>query len=237
MVIIRATLRLAFIVVFVAAAAALLSGCGSDSSSSDDSTSTTSTTQQRDESVADASSMDVADRDGMYDSAPTQKLDSAKSYVVRLKTDKGDIDVKVDPKAAPIAAANFVWLVQQGFYDGTTFHRVIKDFMIQGGDPLGDGTGGPGYELQDDPVTGEYVRGTVAMANSGPNTGGSQFFIVQGTNVGLPKDYVIFGSVDDAGMKVVDAIANGKVEMGSDPTPSVPVDPVTITSATLVEGS
>jgi cyclophilin family peptidyl-prolyl cis-trans isomerase len=178
---------------------------------------------------------EVRARADSYDEPPTERLDPSGEYVVRMETSKGSFDIEVDPEAAPIAASNFVFLVREGFYDGIVFHRVIEGFMVQAGDPLGDGTGGPGYRLQDDPVRGSYSRGTVAMANAGPNTGGSQFFIVHGSSVSLPKDYVIFGSVDDAGMKVVDEIAAVEVEAGPSGEPSSPVERVVIQRATLAE--
>jgi peptidyl-prolyl cis-trans isomerase B (cyclophilin B) len=232
---IRATApRFLLLLVLALAAALLAAGCGSDESSSDDggSEGSSETTSE----AVDAPSDEVKARDGMYDSAPTTKLDASKEYTVRLETSKGDIDIAVDPKQAPIAAANFVYLVEEGFYDGTTFHRIIEDFMIQAGDPRGDGTGGPGYTIKDEPVKGSYDRGVVAMARTPePNSAGSQFFIVQGESVQLDPSYVIFGSVDEAGMEVVDAIAGVEVETGPSGEPSSPVEPVVIERATLVE--
>ena len=222
------------LLLLVLAAALLAAGCGGDSGSDDGGGAEQASSS---EAEGGGSAEDVAERDGMYDEPPTEKLDPEKTYVVAVETNKGTFDLTVDPKAAPIAAANFVFLVKEGFYDGTVFHRIIKDFMIQGGDPTGTGIGGPGYELTDDPVKGEYSRGTVAMANAGPDTGGSQFFIVQGTNVAatLPKDYVIFGRVDEDGMKVVDEIAEVEVETSPNGEPSQPVDEVKIIEATLTE--
>ena len=125
--------------------------------------------------------------------------------VVTIDTAKGKIEITVDPALGPKAAGNFIALGSCGFYDGIVFHRVVPGFVIQGGDPTGTGSGGPGYEFADDPVTVPYVRGVVAMANSGPNTNGSQFFIVL-ADTGLPPNYAVFGRVT-AGMDVVDAIA------------------------------
>jgi len=219
----------------VLALALFASACGGGDDADSDSGTTTSEQVESgggDSGGKSARDLEVADRDGMYDEAPGTPLDPDGTYVVRMTTTEGTFDIDVDPKAAPIAAANFVALVKDGFYDGIIFHRVIKDFMIQGGDPTGTGTGGPGYELEDDPVKGEYTRGTVAMANAGPNTGGSQFFIVHGTTVSetLGKDYVIFGSVDEKGMEVVDKIATTEVD-GEAPT-----TPMVIEKAELVEG-
>ena len=121
----------------------------------------------------------------------------------------------------------------KSFYNNVVFHRVIKGFMIQGGDPTGTGTGGPGYQFADEPFTGEYTRGTVAMANSGPNTNGSQFFIMH-ADYPLPKNYVIFGQVAK-GLDVVDKIAAAPVEMSSSGEQSKPVNPVKVNSVEIIE--
>ncbi len=165
---------------------------------------------------------------------PKVKLDITKRYKVILKTTEGDITIKVNPLDAIMASTNFVYLSKIGFYDNTIFHRVIKDFMIQGGDPLGNGTGGPGYTFNDEPIEGEYVRGTVAMANSGPNTNGSQFFIIVKDSPDLPKNYTIFGKVID-GMDVVDKIAAGEVTDNGAGEISKPVSPVSITGTEVIE--
>lgn len=229
------TLVLSLLVVL---AAMLLAGCGgSDESSGDGGGSDTSSEEEADSEGGGGVSEDVAARNDSYDAPPAKKLDPKQQYVVRVTTNKGAFDIDVDPRAAPIAAANFVFLVEEGYYDGVPFHRIIKDFMVQTGDPTGTGTGGPGYALKDDPVKGTYTRGTVAMANAGPDTGGSQFFIVHGTTVDqtLSKDYVIFGKVDEQGMETVDAIAETPVEMGPSGEESTPTEDVVIESAKLVE--
>ncbi len=129
-----------------------------------------------------------------------------------VKTGKGTIEFELFANKAPITVSNFIYLAQKGFYDGLTFHRVVPGFVIQGGDPKGDGTGGPGYEFDDEKVEGEYKAGTVAMANSGPNTNGSQFFICLDDQPTLPKQYSLFGQVI-SGMDVVKKIAVGdKIE-------------------------
>ncbi len=228
----RTASKLLFLLALVSLAALVAAGCGEDSGSSDEG----GGAEQAAEREGGGGSDDVAERNGMYDEAPTERLDPKQTYVVEVDTNKGTFEITVDPKAAPIAAANFVFLVKEGFYDGVPFHRIIKDFMVQGGDPTGTGTGGPGYELKDDPVKGEYTRGTVAMANAGPDTGGSQFFIVHGSNVQLPKDYVIFGKVDEDGMQVVDDIADVEVQASADTgEPSDPVEDVVIQTATLTQ--
>ena len=128
---------------------------------------------------------------------------------------------------------NFVFLAKKNFYDNTIFHRAIQDFMIQGGDPNGDGTGGPGYKFDDEPFTGEYLRGTLAMANAGPNTNGSQFFIMH-DDYPLPPNYVIFGKVIK-GLDVVDKIATAPIQMSASGENSQPVNPVKILSVEIVE--
>jgi cyclophilin family peptidyl-prolyl cis-trans isomerase len=138
-----------------------------------------------------------------------------------LTTDKGDITIDVFTDGAPKAANNFLELARKGFYEGVIFHRVVPGFVIQGGDPTGTGRGGPGYQFEDEPFKGDYYRGTVAMANAGPNTNGSQFFIcLADLNGRLPKNYTIFGQVTK-GMDVVDAIAAGKT--GAQDRPNEPV--------------
>ena len=124
----------------------------------------------------------------------------------RIKTGKGDIVLELFPEA-PLASSNFIFLTNEKFYDGLTFHRREENFVIQGGDPNGNGTGGPGYKFDDETVVRDYERGIVAMANSGPNTNGSQFFIMLANNP-LPKNYTIFGRVV-YGMDVVDKIQIG----------------------------
>jgi len=160
-------------------------------------------------------------------------IDKNKKQYVVLETSEGKIKIELAFNATPKTAGNFWELAGKGFYNNTIFHRAIDGFMIQGGDPKGDGTGGPGYKFDDEPFTGEYVRGTVAMANSGPNTNGSQFFIMHQDNP-LPKNYVIFGKVVE-GIEVVDKIATAPVTANAFGEPSKPVTPVKVLSATTVE--
>ncbi len=129
--------------------------------------------------------------------------------VITLANGK-QIVIELYGEDAPKAASNFIALAKDKFYDGLTFHRVEKGFVVQGGDPSGNGTGGPGYKFEDGPVTRDYTRGIVAMANAGPNTNGSQFFIMLADNTSLPKQYTIFGQVTK-GMEAVDGIAVGDV--------------------------
>ena len=128
---------------------------------------------------------------------------------VRIKTGKGHIVFSLY-EDSPLAASNFIFLTKEGFYDGLTFHRRVEGFVIQGGDPKGDGTGGPGYKFNDETVTKNYEKGIVAMANAGPNTNGSQFFIMLADAPSLPKQYTIFGKVT-SGQEVVDKIVIGDI--------------------------
>jgi peptidyl-prolyl cis-trans isomerase B (cyclophilin B) len=142
---------------------------------------------------------------------PEQVIDPAHKYDATITTDRGDIVVALDPSKAPQSVNNFVFLARDSFYDGLTFHRVVPDFVIQGGDPEGSGRGGPGYRFNDEPVQGEYIAGAMAMANSGPNTNGSQFFICTvDDRHKLTKSYNLFGQVVK-GMEVVTAIRQGDV--------------------------
>ncbi|MEY4388490.1 MAG: hypothetical protein RLZZ432_209 [Chloroflexota bacterium] len=145
----------------------------------------------------------------------------------RIDTSVGVIEFELLEELAPKAASNFATLAKSGFYDGVIFHRVIPGFVIQGGDPEGTGRGGPGYQFEDEPVTLPYRRGTVAMANAGPNTNGSQFFICLQDLPQLPPKYTIFGQVT-AGLSVVDAIAAAPTAAGDRP-----VDPVTMKAVTV----
>lgn len=129
---------------------------------------------------------------------------------VRISTEKGDIVFALFGTEAPLAVSNFVWLTRHEFYNGLTFHRVEPGFVIQGGDPNGNGTGGPGYQFADETVTRSYDEGIVAMANAGPNTNGSQFFIMLADNTTLPKNYTIFGKVV-SGLDVVHQMRVGDV--------------------------
>ncbi len=137
------------------------------------------------------------------------EIDETMIYTVTIATDRGTIVMDLDPQLAPKSVNNFVSLAKRGYYDKLTFHRVEPGFVIQGGCPQGTGTGGPGYKFEDEPVQGEYVAGAVAMANAGPNTNGSQFFICLadlGSN--LAKNYNLFGHVTD-GMDTVLATQKG----------------------------
>jgi cyclophilin family peptidyl-prolyl cis-trans isomerase len=133
-----------------------------------------------------------------FDKPPDVTIDPVKRYTAVLDTSCGKITADLDVKAAPKTVNNFVFLARKGFYDGLTWHRVSKDFVIQGGDPKGDGTGDPGYKFEDELPADGYKLGSLAMANSGPDTNGSQFFIVTGPNgTSLPNSYSRFGQVTE----------------------------------------
>ncbi|HVB73986.1 MAG TPA: peptidylprolyl isomerase [Ktedonobacteraceae bacterium] len=145
-----------------------------------------------------------------YNSPPAMQIETNRTYSAVIKTNKGDIHLQLNPAEAPMTVNNFVVLARDGFYDGVVFHRVEPRFVIQGGDPTGTGRGGPGYKFKDEPVKRPYKAGTLAMANAGPNTNGSQFFICLEDQPGLPPSYTIFGDTI-SGMDVVRSIRPGDV--------------------------
>ena len=168
-----------------------------------------------------------------YESAPPLTIDTSKTITANMETSLGSIKFELFAKEATQTVNNFVFLARDGYYDGVIFHRIIKGFMIQGGDPTGTGSGSPGYKFNDEPVTRDYVAGTLAMANSGPNTNGSQFFIVHQT-AQLPKNYTIFGKVSD-GMDIVNTIASVPVQASSMGERSKPVDAPSIQQIEILE--
>ena len=143
---------------------------------------------------------------------PAMQIDPAKKYRVTMTTSKGVIEIELYPQYAPKTVNNFVFLARESFYDGIVFHRVISDFMIQGGDPTGTGRGGPGYRFADEFVGNPLIheRGVISMANAGPGTNGSQFFITHSPQPHLNGKHTVFGKVT-AGLNVVDAIRQGDV--------------------------
>lgn len=155
-------------------------------------------------------------------------VDVAKSYTATISTSKGTMVAELFPDEAPQTVNNFVFLAREGFYDGVIFHRVIPNFMIQGGDPTGTGTGGPGYRFNDERVQRKYLRGTLAMANAGRNTNGSQFFVMH-NDYPLPPSYTIFGKLL-SGEDVLDSIATTRTG-----AQDRPVEPITINSITIEE--
>ena len=151
------------------------------------------------------------------------------SKTAEIHTKKGVMKIEFFEKDAPNTVKNFVGLASKGFYDGLTFHRVVPGFVIQGGCPDGDGRGGPGYRFADEPVQGDYHLGAVAMANAGPNTNGSQFFICV-ADTGLPHSYTIFGAVT-AGMEAVDSILAVPTDNADRPKQDCVIRSVTITES------
>ncbi|WP_421617685.1 peptidylprolyl isomerase [Brevibacillus sp. TJ4] len=174
-----------------------------------------------------------------YDQPPEMQIDPNKTYQATISTSMGDITIDLFAKDAPLAVNNFVFLAKDNYYDNLTFHRVVKNFMIQTGDPLGTGIGGPGYTFEDELNNGhEYEVGVVAMANAGANTNGSQFFIGSGKNVENLKhipNYTIFGKVV-SGLDVVQKIESVPVKVNPQTNEeSMPQEPVTIKTITITE--
>lgn len=175
-----------------------------------------------------------------WNQPPAMQIDVNKQYFATMKTSMGDIRIELLPKETPKAVNNFVFLAKQGFYDGTTFHRIVKGFMIQGGDPQGNGTGGPGYNFEEElPPKHSYEQGIVAMARTDlPKSQGSQFFICNGPGCAASLDrnpnYTQFGKVV-AGMDIVQKISAVEVTMGNDGAPSKPKTPPVIEKVTIDE--
>lgn len=162
-------------------------------------------------------------------------LDAKKTYTAVFKTNFGSFTAEFYPEDAPITVNNFVNLAKDDYFTNTPFHRIIAGFVIQGGDPTGTGAGGPGYRFADEPITKDYLKGTLAMANAGPNTNGSQFFVVLDNLTGrLPKNYTIFGAVIE-GIEVVDKIAAVPVGASRSGERSAPQQAVTLESVTIIE--
>jgi cyclophilin family peptidyl-prolyl cis-trans isomerase len=162
-----------------------------------------------------------------FDGPPPMVIDPSKRYTAEMVTSKGTLVIALDPIAAPATVNNFVFLARWHYYDGIVFHRIIPGFMLQGGDPEGSGRGGPADEL---PAPGRYQIGSLAMANAGPDTNGSQFFIVSGPDgTSLPPSYSLFGSVVK-GLDVVAAIESVGSRSGA-PSEQVIIESVTITES------
>jgi cyclophilin family peptidyl-prolyl cis-trans isomerase len=140
-----------------------------------------------------------------WNTPPEMEIDRKKSYTAVMETEAGTITIELFARDVPLTVNNFVFLARQGFYDNSTFHRVIPGFMAQGGDPTGTGAGGPGYRFRQEITGHKHVKGAVSMANAGPNTNGSQFFICYGAHPHLDGGYNVFGQVTE-GMDVVEKI-------------------------------
>jgi cyclophilin family peptidyl-prolyl cis-trans isomerase len=184
-----------------------------------------------------ANAADVAGRNNKYKSPPPMTIDKSKKYTATIATNKGTMKADLFVDTAPVTVNNFVFLANDHFYDGVIFHRIVAGFVIQGGDPTGTGTGGPGYKFPDEPIPANrnYEKGTLAMANSGPNTNGSQFFICVDNLTAkgaLPKQYNIFGKVTE-GLDVIDKILAVPRTAGSDGAQSKPTEKVFMESVTI----
>jgi cyclophilin family peptidyl-prolyl cis-trans isomerase len=166
-----------------------------------------------------------------FDAAPPMIIDTAKNYTATMVTSKGTLEIVLDALGAPVTVNSFVYLARWHYYDGIVFHRVIPDFVLQGGDPTGTGAGGPGYRFDDElPKAGRYELGSLAMANAGPNTNGSQFFVISGPDgMRLPPLYALFGKVVK-GLDVVQTINDIGSPSGA-PRESVVIESVTITES------
>src|SRR5687768_7651850 len=164
-----------------------------------------------------------------WSAPPEMTIDPEHRYTAEVVTSHGSMTISLDPVAAPKTVNSFVFLARQGFYDGVVFHRIIPGFVLQGGDPTGTGTGGPGYRFEDElPPAGRYEIGSLAMANAGPNTNGSQFFVISGPDgVRLPPQYSLFGKVV-RGIDIVTAI-DALGTRGGTPQERVIIESVTIT--------
>jgi cyclophilin family peptidyl-prolyl cis-trans isomerase len=214
------------------ALALLVAACGGDDSS-DEAAATPAPTEETAPAGCEAADEPEPKGEGSLKN-PKQQLDGAKTFVATVSTNCGDFQITLDAKRAPKTGGSFKALADQGFFDGTTFHRIVAGFVIQGGDPKGDGTGGPGYSVVEAPPRDiVYGKGVVAMAKTGAEaagTSGSQFFVVTAEDAGLPPDYALLGKVT-SGQDVVDKI--GVAE--TDPATEKPLEPVVISSVEVSE--
>ena len=218
---------------------ALVAGCGDDNETEADST---PAAEQTETPVASAEPEEAgceeveAPEPGEAKklSKPKETLDKGTTYVAKVETSCGDFEITLDSKDAPKTGGSFKYLVEQKFFDGLIFHRIVPGFVIQGGDPEGNGQGGPGYSVVEAPPEDlTYTKGVVAMAKTAteaPGTSGSQFFVVTGEDAGLPPEYALLGKVTK-GQEVVDAI--GVVQ--TDPSTEQPVTPVVMQKVTITE--
>jgi cyclophilin family peptidyl-prolyl cis-trans isomerase len=172
-----------------------------------------------------------SERRTSFSGEPPMCIDPSKRYTATMETSKGELVIALDAVAAPKTVNSFVYLARYHYYDGLSFHRVIPGFVLQGGCPVGNGTGGPGYRFADElPAPGRYQIGSLAMANAGPDTNGSQFFVISGPDgAGLPPAYSLFGSVVKGGdvVAAIDAVGS----RSGTPTEPIVIESVTITEA------
>ena len=222
--------------------AIVLASCGDDPTSSEDPTPADSSAAADEDIEGNCWSVEDRSLEGstnvpnqqQWSSAPEMQIDPAGSYVATVNTSEGTFKFDLLTGEAPNTVNNFVCLAKAGYFDNTPFHRIIAGFMFQGGDPTGTGSGGPGYRFNDEPINLEYRKGTVAMANAGANTNGSQFFVVLDDNTKLQKNYTIFGQVSE-GMDVVEKLGQTPTTTNSRGEKSVPIEPVTMESVTIEE--
>jgi len=216
------------VLILCLACALLLAACGGDDDAGGEAAATPAPTEEA--APAGCEAAEAPEPKGEGDLAkPKGTLDASETYVATVATNCGDFEITLDAERAPKTGASFKALADEGLYDGTTFHRIVAGFVIQGGDPKGDGTGGPGYSVVEAPPQDLlYEKGVVAMAKTGAEaagTSGSQFFVVTAEDAGLPPDYALLGKVT-AGQEVVDKIGVAEI----DPATEQPVDPVVIES-------
>ena len=217
----------------LACCAPLFAACGEDDEGGGEAAATPSPTEES--APAGCEAAEAPEPKGEGDLAkPKGKLDAGTTYVATVTTNCGEFEITLDAEQAPKTGASFKSLADKGFYDGTTFHRIVAGFVIQGGDPKGDGTGGPGYSVVEAPPQDlVYAKGVVAMAKTGAEaagTSGSQFFVVTAEDAGLPPDYALLGKVT-AGQDVVDKIGVAEI----DPATEQPLDPIVIQSVKVAE--
>jgi cyclophilin family peptidyl-prolyl cis-trans isomerase len=205
-----------------------LSACGGGGSSSGDSEKATATPDTSQTASGCEKVEKPSPKTGKL-AKPTTELAASKSYVATVSTSCGDFQITLDSKRAPKTGGSFKYLADKGFFDGTTFHRIVAGFVIQGGDPKGDGSGGPGYKVVETPPKSlQYTKGVVAMAKTqleAAGTSGSQFFVVTAEDAQLPPEYALLGKVT-GGQEVVDKIAAAE----TDPSTEAPIDPIVIRS-------
>ena len=222
------------VLILCLACALLVAACGEDDDGGGEAAATPAPTEEAAPAGCEAAEAPEPKGEGKLPK-PKATLDPAKTYVATVATNCGDFEITLDAKRAPKTGGSFQSLAGKGFYDGTTFHRIVAGFVIQGGDPKGDGTGGPGYSVVEAPPKDLlYTKGVVAMAKTGTEpagTSGSQFFVVTAEDAQLPPDYALLGKVT-GGQDVVDKI--GVVEI--DPATEQPVEPVVIQSVKVTEG-
>ena len=223
-------LRLSALLIFLAL---LVAACGEDDDASGETAATPTATEEAAPTGCEAAEAPEPKGEGNL-AKPKARLDASKTYVATVSTNCGDFEITLDAERAPKTGGSFKALADKGFFDGTTFHRIVSGFVIQGGDPKGDGTGGPGYSVVEAPPQDlVYSKGVVAMAKTGAEaagTSGSQFFVVTAEDAGLPPDYALLGKVT-SGQDVVDKI--GVAE--TDPATEAPVEPVVISSVKVTE--